>query len=236
MSKLIQKYRRYVQEPQKGFLNFKEFKNVNRIGGGWNIIVKSDDQTICSRVFKTNPKNCTQTEIANDIYEKLNNEQAKEYHVISVFITKDKVIMPYKFVTRVDKPEEKINEIINRVMFVYKPNPKTKNLEKNQNFLNFSITKGENTICRRFAYVDDSISDFTEAFELLDKHFKEDEYGKYHHDIKISYNITNELTDVDETQEFTKDFYSNDRIINVKEGLREMLKSFKPKNETDGEN
>lgn len=236
MGNIKQKYRNYTRKATKDYLGFGEFRAINKMNDGdVSVIVKSDDITISDRVFKTNPKNNTPEQIANDIYEKLNNENASEFHVISVFISIGKIIHPFKFITSVDKPENKIKDIINRVMFVCKPRVNEKKLSENKNFLDFSIVKGENTICRRFAYIDASIEDFTEAYDMLDKHFKVYDNGKYNHDIKVVFNVTNELNGVDITQEFSKEFNSGYKIINVKDGIKEMLKTFKP-NDSQGTN
>lgn len=234
MTNLKVKYRNYARKATKDYLAFGEFKAVNNLEDGKiSVIVKSDDITITDRVLRENPKSYTPEQIANDIYEKLNNERASEYHVISVFISIDKIIFPFKFLTKVDKPENKINEAINRVMFVYKPKVNENKLKQNKNFLDFSITKGENTICRRFSYIDDTITDFTEAYEILEKHFEVTENGRYNHDIIITFNVTNDINDVDYSQEFQKEFNSKFKIINVKNGIKEMLKSFK--NDSEGE-
>lgn len=237
MGNIKQKYRNYTRKATKDYLGFGEFKEVNkRNDGDIGVIVKSDDYTIADRVFKTNPKNNTPEQIANDIYEKLNNESASGFHVVSVFITVGKIIHPFKFLINVDKPENKIKDVINRVMFVCKPKVNEKKLSEDKNFLDFSIMKGNNTICRRFAYVDAEITDFTEAFNMLDSHFKEYENGRYNHDITVSFNVTNEVTGVDISQEFTKQFNSGYKIINVKDGIREMLKTFKPQDDSQGTN
>ena len=119
-------------------------------------------------------------------------------------------------------------------MFVFKPKVKSNKLKQNKNFLDFSINKGENTICRRFSYIDDSITNFDDAYDIIDKHFNVDDKGKYNHDVTVKFTITNDVTGIEITKEYTKHFNSKVKLLNVKNGIKEMMQLLK--NDSEGEN
>lgn len=231
MENLNEMYRTYIEEKPKELLRFEEFSVVNSIDDNHiSVIVKTGNKAIYNHVFKTNAKNNNPEQMAADIYEKLNDEFARSYHIITVFITINKAIFPFKFVTSIDNPAFKIEEAVKKAMFVSKPKQSHNKLKEDQNFLDFKITKGDIIICRRFIYIPNNITDFTKAYETIKEGFTAGGIGTFKHKVKVSFDVSNDITGEELTQEFTHTFFSNDRLIKVKEYITEMTKSFK--NET----
>jgi hypothetical protein len=228
---LQENYQKYIKESEKNTLRFKEYSAVTNLDENHiSIIVKSDNKTIYNHAFKTNSKSFNPKIKAENIYAKLNDEYATSYHVISVFITVNNIIHPFKYIISIDNPADKIQQIVHKVMFSGSPNPSIKKLKGNKNFLDFTITKGHNIICRRFVYIPNTITDFTNAFNLLNEGFNVNQVGQYYHNIEINFNVSNELNNVNFIQKFNKEFNSDERIIDVKENIRIMMKSFKHEN------